>query len=474
MRSSPRVAERRFLPAGAIGRNVPATRTSAARQHRPARLLRRGSFGSPFFVHEGVGTRSACADSARMAGVVSTELDSSLEELMEESRRRAPERLATNERRTALVLGGAFFVAAATAPFVLPHHRPFGFWTAAILVLAYAVVSRIEFEIGAGFTVPSQLVLVPMLVLLPPPVVPLLVCAALLLGDVGYALRRVKHVERVLLTPSFAWHSVGPAVVVALFAGQEPGWRDWPVFVAALAAQFLVDGLVCVIDQRSAASVSARHLLPLLGWAWTIDSLLMPAALVAALTGSVGAAVALALSVAAVLAFLARARKKSVDRALRLADAYRRANEEARLDVLTGLANRLAWREAVMSHEDAGPVSVIVLDVDGLKRANDARGHDFGDRVLRAIATTVRAAAPPEALVARIGGDEFGVLLAADGRGCAEVAAVLKAVLARHPGVDGLAVGATIGFAVCEPNEALEETQKRADERMYEHKRRAA
>jgi diguanylate cyclase (GGDEF)-like protein len=409
-----------------------------------------------------------------MTGATSAQLDSSLEELIEESRRRAHERLSSRERWTGFCLGTAFVVAAAAVALVLPEHRPLSIPAAVVLVLAYALVSRVEFEIGAGFAVPSQLVLVPMLVLLPPSLVPLLVCAALVVGDLGHALSGIKHVERVLLAPSFAWHSIGPAVVVAIFVGPDPNWQDWPVFAAALAAQFVVDGLVCLIDQSLAVPVSPRHLLPLLGWAWTIDSMLTPAALVAAFTGSVAAAVALAFSVAAVLTFLARGRKKSIERALQLADAYRQANAEARRDALTGLANRLAWREALMRPQEARPVSVIVLDVDGLKRANDARGHDFGDRLLRAVATAVRAAAPAEALVARIGGDEFGVLLPAGAVACADAAAALKAVLARHPGVEGFSVDATIGFAVCAPGETLEDAQKRADAQMYEHKSRAA
>ena len=77
----------------------------------------------------------------------------------------------------AIAMAGTFLVAAVGAALLLPSGRPFAPVTAVLAVIAYAIVSRVEFEVRNGFAVPSQLVLVPMLFALPPRVVPLLVAA---------------------------------------------------------------------------------------------------------------------------------------------------------------------------------------------------------------------------------------------------------------------------------------------------------
>src|SRR5215210_1845151 len=95
------------------------------------------------------------------------------ETLLAEARARARTRLGRRERLTATLLAGGFLAAAAAMAAALPWNTPFDAATAALLVPALALVSRIEFEIGTGSVVPTQLVLVPMLLLLPAPVVPL-------------------------------------------------------------------------------------------------------------------------------------------------------------------------------------------------------------------------------------------------------------------------------------------------------------
>ena len=91
----------------------------------------------------------------------------------------------------------------------------------------YAIASStIKFPIGAGYVVPSYLVLVPMLLLLPPGVVPLLTAAGLVLGALGLALAGQGRAERVPLAVPDAWHSLGPTVVL-LIAGPGHTGRRW-------------------------------------------------------------------------------------------------------------------------------------------------------------------------------------------------------------------------------------------------------
>ena len=152
-----------------------------------------------------------------------------------------------------------------------------------------------------------------------------------------------------------------------------------------------------------------------------------------------------------------------------------RLTAAARRDSLTGLANRLAWDEALEDAErrvDLGePAAIVVLDLDDLKKANDERGHAFGDELLRALAATVRSTVRGRDTVARLGGDEIGVLLpGADESVCGEVVARIVAAIDAHPEVEGLQLSAAAGWASCPPESTLAAALAVADRRMYEGK----
>lgn len=96
--------------------------------------------------------------------------------------------------------------------------------------------------------------------------------------------------------------------------------------------------------------------------------------------------------------------KSLLDRVKRLANS----------DELTGLANRRVLRrrltELSKSSEVPVTITLLALDLDGFKEINDAHGHAAGDACLRRVARRLKAALPPEALVARTGGDEFAII----------------------------------------------------------------
>jgi diguanylate cyclase (GGDEF)-like protein len=77
-------------------------------------------------------------------------------------------------------------------------------------------------------------------------------------------------------------------------------------------------------------------------------------------------------------------------------------------DPLTGLFNRRAFLRNAIGRE--GDQTLLVADIDHFKRVNETIGHDGGDEVLRVFARTLRQSVPPEALVARIGGEEFAII----------------------------------------------------------------
>jgi diguanylate cyclase (GGDEF)-like protein len=96
--------------------------------------------------------------------------------------------------------------------------------------------------------------------------------------------------------------------------------------------------------------------------------------------------------------------------------ALNREQQLARTDNVTGIANRLAFMERLrytlaLAARDARPVSLAYLDLDDFKKINDNYGHDAGDNVLRRVAQTVTSAIRRTDMMARIGGDEFALLL---------------------------------------------------------------
>lgn len=150
--------------------------------------------------------------------------------------------------------------------------------------------------------------------------------------------------------------------------------------------------------------------------------------------------------------------------------------EKATHDALTGVLNRPALERQIdhaIKLADRGSASVFgLLDVDGFKAFNDTRGHAFGDRVLVAIADALTSAVRAVDVVARLSGDEFGVLLVgwADGDLVAERARLAKAI--RDAGVAlGCELACSMGFARIERDAEVASVMHEADTAMYCEKR---
>lgn len=143
---------------------------------------------------------------------------------------------------------------------------------------------------------------------------------------------------------------------------------------------------------------------------------------------------------------------------------------DARTDPLTGLLNRRGWDEAVAREQartarSQRGVGVVVVDLDGLKATNDAHGHLAGDLLLRLAARVLQGVVRASDVVARIGGDEFALLLVEETDGGVDVAVGrIEAAFA----AEGL--GASVGGSVQAPGQDLREVFHAADLAMYARK----
>jgi signal transduction histidine kinase len=287
-------------------------------------------------------------------------------------------RPGSRETAAELLVGSAFLVAAVAMAVLLPADRSFDLPLAATYALAYAITTRIQFDAGAGYTSPTQLVLVPMLFAMPARTVPLIVLAGLLLGDLPDYLTRSRHPARAVKVLGDSWYAVGPALVLSLGGDDDPAMSDWPLYVGALAAQIAVDFAASTTREWLGQGVPPPAQLSVLGWIYLVDILLSPVGLLAALASTEEHYnFLLVLPLAALFLVFARERRGRIENALRLGDAHReRADLNARLLESERAATRA--REEVIagaSHEMQTPLAVLLglLDVS-------ARGELTSDR----------------------------------------------------------------------------------------------
>ncbi len=244
--------------------------------------------------------------------------------LVAEARARKGHRVRSRELATEAVLGTAFVASAAGMAAGLHWDRPLSVGALLIWLVAYIVASRVPFEVGDGFAVPTEIVFVAGLFVLPVPLVPAIVGGASLAAramDVG-SLRM--HPSRALNGIADSWFAVGPALVLSLAGGSHPHWSAWPLYLGALAAQFTVDSLCSIARAWAGSGVPPRMMLQVLRWVHSVDAALAPIGL---LLGFAAVdrpyLLLLVLPLIALFGYFARERKARIDNALELNGAYR-------------------------------------------------------------------------------------------------------------------------------------------------------
>src|SRR3954465_14434830 len=300
------------------------------------------------------------------------------EQLLESSwgRRGAP--LPRRERLIEVALTGALL--AACLALVQTTSLTSGLDLAVIpVLLAYAASIRVVFPVGAGFTTPSQLFLVPLFALAPAPLVPLLAVAGLVLARlVDVALGRTR-MDRLVVCGGNAIYTLGPPLVLTVAGRHDSLAAPVPLLLAAFAAQLLFDLVSGVMREWLASGVRPELQLRVQAQVWAVDAALTPLGLLAAYAGVriPGASVAL-WPLVLLLGHLARDRERRIARAHERLQALER--ERARLRVAV---HRIG--DAFASNLDLDALLQIVTRA-GVDALDAGAGRGSGDGAGRRVA----------------------------------------------------------------------------------------
>ena len=252
------------------------------------------------------------------------EFDPATEVLLEDTRARRTARLRGRALWASVADGGVFLVVAAALLLLYDSTATASPLLVLALVGAYALAYNVDFEVGPGLAVATQLVFVPMLFLLPLELVPLCVAAGIMLGNVLELAEGRIRLERLLGRFGEATYSLGPVLVLAIAGVSAPSDAAPLVLLIALAAQFAFDFVHAATHARIALGISPRVFVRDLSVAWAVDAALAPVGYLAALAAADhAAAFLLVLPLVALLRTFARERRARVDHALELSHAYR-------------------------------------------------------------------------------------------------------------------------------------------------------
>ena len=231
----------------------------------------------------------------------------------------SPRRLLITE-----AISAAVFVAAAGALAVVGSSaRSFSLSALVATVTAYLMAERVRFPVGSAWTAPTQLVFVPMLFVLPTPFVPLIVGACSVADQLPHAVHGRLLPTRVLARAGDSSYSLGPALVLVLFDGQDFSWERWPLLLVAFLAQIAFDAAAGLGRTWFAERIAPSAQLPML-WLYITDACLSCIGLlVAASAVERPALVLLVLPLVGLLWLLARERQQRLEYALALSTAYR-------------------------------------------------------------------------------------------------------------------------------------------------------
>ena len=330
------------------------------------------------------------------------------EHLLEQARPHRPRRMSARELRVETISAVALLAVAAAMAALIPSDRALDAGTLALFALLYAAATRVRLYVGAGSALPTQLVFVPMLFVLPPGVVPLAVAIGMAAGallDVG---RKRAHPERIVTAIGDSWYAVAPAAVLAAAGTPAADLEYWPVFLAAFAAQSASDVLAATAREWAGRAIRPGLQLRVMASVYAVDALLLPIGFLVAIAAEEHALAALVVApMLVLLGIFARDRRQRIDRAVARLDELER--ERARVQ---GAIRRLGETFGSSLDRDALLALVVdtAMDALGAPRGRARTGDGTLSRGLQAAGDLERALDAAEQAATPVAvGDAWGI-----------------------------------------------------------------
>ncbi|MEH3054377.1 MAG: HD-GYP domain-containing protein [Patulibacter minatonensis] len=232
----------------------------------------------------------------------------------------------TARERVVETIAGALLLGTCAALVAVDGVRSPDLALAGAFVVLIALFWQVTFRIGPASTMPLQLLFVPMWASFDPALLPLIVAAGQVLGNVISSMRSPDqhHWGRVLIGIPDAWYAVGPAVVLVAFEHDGIALDDWWIYLLALIAQQAVDAITGIARSRATTGINVRDHLGDVSWIWMVDSALSPIGFAVALSMPASPLVLLTLlPLTGLLRQFAKERDDRIMKALELSSAYR-------------------------------------------------------------------------------------------------------------------------------------------------------
>ncbi|MEG0764673.1 MAG: EAL domain-containing protein [Pseudoflavonifractor sp.] len=146
---------------------------------------------------------------------------------------------------------------------------------------------------------------------------------------------------------------------------------------------------------------------------------------------------------------------------------YNSMSELVKIDLMTGLMNRVSAQNMITRRLEtgSGTCAMVMLDIDNFKKINDTRGHDYGDRVICAVADQLRLHFRREDVIARMGGDEFAVFIGE----IPEIALVHEKARKLCADIEMISVDGAVAAITCSVGIALVHGTERSFDLLYHH-----
>ena len=205
-----------------------------------------------------------------------------LEGLVASARERMPHSMSGRERLYAGARALVVLAAVALMGTFLPNDQPLRPELIAIAIAVYVLGHRCVFEIGQSVAHPTQIAFIPLLFAAPPTFVPLLVAFAALLANAPDFLLKKRHPDRWLHDLGHACYSIGPAVIIAVWAPGPPSVEHVGIYAAAVAAQCLTDASEVALGDRILFGVPVKDSIHGAAFCSWIDVMLTPLGYMAA------------------------------------------------------------------------------------------------------------------------------------------------------------------------------------------------